>query len=291
MKLVSFAVSGRHASGRHSWGVVTDSGVIDMGRRLEGKYPTLRALLAADALPAAAAAAKGAKPDHALAEVALLPPIPEPDKIICLGNNYRAHVLEGGNKIPEHPQLFIRLANSLVGHEAPIIVPKISHELDYEVELAVVIGRGGRHIPKAEALAHVAGYTCFHDASVRDIQLKHCLDAGKNFLGTGPCGPWLVTSDEIADPGKLTLKTRLNGKELQNGNSSDLIFDIPTLIAYISGFTPLVPGDIISTGTPQGVGFTRKPPIFMKPGDVVEIEVEGIGVLRNPVIAEADIKS
>ena len=140
-------------------------------------------------------------------------------------------------------------------------------------------------------LAHVAGYTCFHDASVRDIQLTHSLDAGKNFIGTGPCGPWLVTRDEIADPAKLDLKTRLNGKELQNGNSSDLIFDIPTLIAYISSFTPLVPGDIISTGTPQGVGFTRKPPIWLKPGDVVEIEVEGIGVLRNPVVAEADLQS
>jgi 2-keto-4-pentenoate hydratase/2-oxohepta-3-ene-1,7-dioic acid hydratase in catechol pathway len=265
--------------------------VIDMGRRLGAKYPSLRALLAADAVPAAAEVARAAKPDHELSEIRLLPPIPDPDKIVCLGNNYRAHVLEGGNKIPEHPQLFIRLANSLVGHEAPIIVPKISSELDYEVELAVVIGRGGRHITKASALNHVAGYTCFHDASVRDIQLKHSLDAGKNFIGTGPCGPWLVTRDEIADPGKLGLKTRLNGKELQNGNSSDLIFDIPTLIAYISAFTPLVPGDIISTGTPQGVGFTRKPPIWLKPGDVVEIEVEGIGVLRNPVIAEADIPS
>ena len=286
MKLVSFTMSGGS-----SWGVATGTGVIDMGRRLGGRYPSLRALLTADAIPAAAEAARTAKPDHALSEIALLPPIPDPDKIICLGNNYRAHVLEGGNRIPEHPQLFIRLANSLVGHEAPIIVPKISHELDYEVELAVVIGRGGRHIPKASALEHVAGYTCFHDASVRDIQLTHSLDAGKNFIGTGPCGPWLVTRDEIADPGKLDLKTRLNGKELQNGNSSDLIFDIPTLIAYISSFTPLVPGDIISTGTPQGVGFTRKPPIWLKPGDVVEIEVEGIGVLRNPVVAEADLQS
>jgi len=286
MKLVSFTMSGGS-----SWGVATGTGVIDMGRRLGGRYPSLRALLAADAIPAAAEAARTAKPDHALSEIALLPPIPDPDKIICLGNNYRAHVLEGGNRIPEHPQLFIRLANSLVGHGAPIIVPKISRELDYEVELAVVIGRGGRHIPKARALAHVAGYTCFHDASVRDIQLTHSLDAGKNFIGTGPCGPWLVTRDEIADPAKLDLKTRLNGKELQNGNSSDLIFDIPTLIAYISSFTPLVPGDIISTGTPQGVGFTRKPPIWLKPGDVVEIEVEGIGVLRNPVVAEADLQS
>src|SRR5258708_177855 len=163
MKLVSFAMSGRA-----SWGVVTGTGVIDMGRRLGAEYPSLRALLAADAIAAVAEAARAAKPDHVLSEVRLLPPIPDPDKIICLGNNYRAHVLEGGNKIPEHPQLFIRLANSLVGHEAPIIVPKISHELDYEGELAVVIGRGGRHIAEARALAQAAGYTRVHRASARD---------------------------------------------------------------------------------------------------------------------------
>lgn len=282
MKLASFTMSGLS-----SWGVITDAGVIDMAARLG--LASLRAALADDALPAIAEIAATAGPDHEFAAVTLLPPIPAPDKIICLGNNYRAHVLEAGGKIPAHPQLFIRLANTLVGHEAPIIVPKISHELDYEVELAVVIGRGGRHIPVEHALAHAAGYTCFHDASVRDIQLQHSLDAGKNFLGTGPCGPWIVTSDEIPDPGRLALKTRINGTELQNGNSNDLIFDVPTLISYISSFTPLLPGDIISTGTPQGVGFTRKPPIFLKPGDVVEIEVEGIGVLRNPVIAEAEL--
>jgi 2-keto-4-pentenoate hydratase/2-oxohepta-3-ene-1,7-dioic acid hydratase in catechol pathway len=281
MKLASFTISGLS-----SWGVVTDAGVIDMAARLG--LASLRAALADDALPAIAEIAATAVPDHEFAAVTLLPPIPAPDKIICLGNNYRAHVLEAGGKIPAHPQLFIRLANTLVGHEAPIIVPKISRELDYEVELAVVIGRGGRHIPVERALAYAAGYTCFHDASVRDIQLQHSLDAGKNFPGTGPCGPWIVTSDEIPDPGRLALKTRINGTELQNGNSNDLIFDVPTLISYISSFTLLVPGDIISTGTPQGVGFTRKPPIFLKPGDVVEIEVEGIGVLRNPVIAEVE---
>lgn len=279
MRLASFTVSGLS-----SWGVIAGAGVVDMAARLG--FASLRAALADNALPAVAETVKAATPDHELSAVTLLPPIPVPDKIICLGNNYRAHVLEAGGKIPEHPQLFIRLANTLVGHEAPIIVPKISRELDYEVELAVVIGRGGRHIPVEHALEHAAGYTCFHDASVRDIQIRHSLDAGKNFPGTGPCGPWIVTADEIPDPSRLTLKTRINGTELQNGNSNDLIFDVPTLISYISSFTPLAPGDIISTGTPQGVGFTRKPPIFLRPGDVVEIEVEGIGVLRNPVIAE-----
>ena len=283
MRLASFVVSGRR-----SWGVVTESGVIDMQTRFDGRWPTLRAVLVGDGLGAVVKATRKAEPDHALADITWLPPVPDPEKIICLGNNYRAHVLEAGGKIPEHPSLFIRLANSMVGHEAPIILPRISHELDYEVELALIIGWGGRHIAKSDALQHVAGYTCFHDASVRDIQLGHSLDAGKNFVGTGPCGPWLATRDEIPDPGWLTLKTRLNGVELQNGNTNDLIFDVPTLIAYISSFTPLGPGDIISTGTPQGVGFTRKPPIFLKAGDVVEIEVEGIGVLRNPVVAEAE---
>ena len=281
MKLASFAISG-HVS----WGVVVEGSVIDMARRLGGRYQSLRSALAGNALAEIAAAARGAKADHALSAVKLLPPIPDPEKIICLGNNYRAHVLEAGGTIPEHPQLFIRLANTLVGHEGALIVPKISSELDYEVELAIVIGRPGRHVPRAQALAHVAGYTCFHDASVRDIQLKHSLDAGKNFFATGPCGPWIVTSDEIPDPGGLAVKTRINGRELQNGNTSDLIFDVPDIVAYVSSFTPLAPGDIIATGTPQGVGFTRKPPIWLKPGDVVEIEVEKIGVLRNPLVAE-----
>ena len=285
MRLASFALSGRS-----SWGVVVDDGVIDMGRGLAANFPSLRAVLGAEALGEVAEFARRTKPDYPLSGVTLLPPVPEPEKIICLGNNYRAHVLEAGGKVPEHPQIFIRLANTLVGHEGELVVPSISCELDYEVELAVVIGRAGRHVPVARALEHVAGYTCFHDASVRDIQFQHSLAAGKNFFATGPCGPWIVTRDEIPDPGRLTVKTRLNGREMQNGNTSDLIFDVPTVVAYVSSFTPLAPGDIIATGTPQGVGFTRKPPIWLKPGDVVEIEVENIGVLRNRVVAERDAR-
>ncbi|HXQ40738.1 MAG TPA: fumarylacetoacetate hydrolase family protein [Candidatus Udaeobacter sp.] len=285
MKLASFAVSGRS-----SWGVVTNDGVIDMGRRLAGRFPSLRAALGEEALGEVSALARQTKPDHHLSAVTLLPPIPDPEKIICLGNNYRAHVLEAGGKIPDHPQVFIRLANTLVGHEGDLVVPRISSQLDYEVELAIVIGRAGRHVPVARALDHVAGYTCFHDASVRDIQVQHSLAAGKNFFATGPCGPWIVTRDEIPEPGQLSVTTRLNGRELQNGNTSDLIFDVPAVTAYVSTFTPLAPGDIIATGTPQGVGFTRKPPIWMKPGDVVEVEVEKIGVLRNRVVAESDAR-
>jgi 2-keto-4-pentenoate hydratase/2-oxohepta-3-ene-1,7-dioic acid hydratase in catechol pathway len=272
--------------GRPSWGVVTERGIIDMARHLLD-LPTLRSALAAAAQGRIAAAARTAIPDFALDAVTLLPPIPDPEKIICFGNNYREHVLEAGLKIPEHPSLFVRLANTLVGHGGAIIVPRVSSDLDYETELALVIGRAGRHVPAAKAFDYIAGYTCFHDASVRDFQLKHSLDAGKNFIATGPCGPWIVTADEIPEPGKLNLRTRLNGVELQNGNTSDLIFDIPAIVAYISSFTPLTPGDIVATGTPQGVGFTRKPPIWLKAGDVVEIEVERIGVLRNPVRAES----
>jgi 2-keto-4-pentenoate hydratase/2-oxohepta-3-ene-1,7-dioic acid hydratase in catechol pathway len=285
MKLASFAVSGRS-----SWGVVANDGVIDMGRHLAGRFPSLRTALGEEALGEISALARRTKPDHLLSAVTLLPPVPDPEKIICLGNNYRAHVLEAGGRIPEHPQIFIRLANTLVGHEGDLVVPRISSELDYEVELAIVIGRAGRHVPVARALDHVAGYTCFHDTSVRDIQVQHSLAAGKNFFATGPCGPWIVTRDEIPEPGRLQVKTRLNGRELQNGNTSDLIFDVPTVTAYVSTITPLAPGDIIATGTPQGVGFTRKPPIWMKPGDVVEVEVEKIGVLRNRVVAERDAR-
>lgn len=284
MRLVSFM-----SPAGPSWGIATDRGVFDMGRRLGREYATLRAALAADATGTRVAVPPDGPADLTMAALALLPPVPDPEKIICLGNNYRAHVLEAGGEIPRHPSLFIRLANTLVPSGGALIVPKLSHELDYEVELAVVIGRGGRHIARDAALGHVAGYTCFHDASVRDVQLQHSLAAGKNFVGTGGCGPWIVTADEIPDPGHLNLWTRLNGVEMQNGNTSDLIFDVPAIIAYVSSFTPLSAGDIIATGTPQGVGFTRRPPVWLKPGDVVEVGVAQIGVLRNTVVAEADL--
>lgn len=285
MKLASYL-----HQGEPSWGLVVDGGIVDMRRRLP-ELADLRAVLTASALDGVAVAGKGAAADFALGEVTFLPPIPQPDKIICFGNNYREHVLEAGLQIPKHPSWFVRLANTLVGHEGAIIVPRVSSDLDYEVELAIVIGRAARHVAPARALEYIAGYTCFHDASVRDYQLQHCLDAGKNFFATGPCGPWIVTADEIPEPGRLNLRTRLNGVELQNGNTADLIFDVPTIVSYLSSITPLLPGDIIATGTPQGVGFTRKPPVWLKPGDVVEIEIERIGILRNRVTAEPDGKS
>jgi 2-keto-4-pentenoate hydratase/2-oxohepta-3-ene-1,7-dioic acid hydratase in catechol pathway len=282
MKLMSFATSGRS-----SYGAVVGDGVVDLGRRLGDRFPSLRAAIAGGALDRAAAEVSGAAPDIALSQVTLLPPITDPDKIICAGRNYRAHAAEAGGPPPENPQVFLRLVNTLVAHNQPMVCPKISGDFDYEGELALIIGKPGRHIAKSDALSHVFGYTCFNDGSIRDIQFKHSIAAGKNFHATGGFGPWIVTADEIPDPTRLRLVTRLNGKEVQQTGIDDLIFDIPTLISYCSDWTPLVAGDVISTGTPEGVGFARKPPLWMKPGDVVEVEIDGgLGILRNPIIAE-----
>jgi len=283
MKLISFV-----ASGRTSYGAVVRDGVIDLGRRLGDRYPTLRAAIAGGALDRTAAEGGAASPDMALSQVTLLPPITDPDKIICAGRNYRAHAAEAGGPPPENPQVFLRLVNTLVAHDQPMVCPKMSGDFDYEGELALIIGRSGRHIAKSDALSHVFGYTCFNDGSIRDIQFKHSIAAGKNFHATGGFGPWIVTADEIPDPTRLRLVTLLNGNEVPHTGIDDLILDIPTLISYCSDWTPLVAGDVISTGTPEGVGFARKPPLWMKPGDVVEVEIDGgLGILRNPIIAES----
>ncbi len=231
MKLISF----KH--GEDGWGVVRDDGVVDM----TGLYPTLRAALASDALASVASAAQGRTADFALADVHLLPPVPDPGKVICIGLNYGAHLAEGGDAPPAFPSLFTRFADTLVAQGDPMIVPRVSSELDYECELALVIGRPGRHIAAAEAMHHVAGYACFNDGSVRDYQLRHSLPAGKNFHASAGFGPWLVTADEIPEPGRLSLRTLLNGVEVQHGNTSDLIFDIPTIIAYVSASRRLPP--------------------------------------------------
>jgi 2-keto-4-pentenoate hydratase/2-oxohepta-3-ene-1,7-dioic acid hydratase in catechol pathway len=282
MKLASFTVSGRA-----SYGLIADGGIVDLGARLGSRYPTLRAAIAGDALGEIARAA-GTKPDLPLAQATLLPPIPAPDKIVCIGLNYRAHAAEAGLKVPEHPSLFLRLNNTLVPHGGALVRPSVSSDIDYEGELAVVIGRGGRHIAAAQALDHVAGYACFNDGSLRDYQRQHSVAVGKNFVATGGFGPWLVTADEIPDPSQLILTTRLNGTQVQRGETADMIFSVPQIIAYVSAFTRLEPGDVISTGTPPGVGMARKPPLWLKPGDVVEVEISRIGVLRNAVAAETN---
>lgn len=278
MKLASFT-----SAGRASYGAVVGDKVHDLGKTLGDRYPTLRRAIEAGAIrPDVALQA----PAIALGEVTLRPPIPDPDKIICIGLNYRAHAAEGGFALPEHPSLFARLTNTLVASGASMILPKMSSDFDYEGELAIVIGKGGRHIAAPDAAKHIFGYACFNDGSLRDIQFKHSLTAGKNFPATGGFGPWITTADEVPDPAKLTLITRLNGKEVQRKGVDDLIFDVPTIVSYVSRWTELVPGDVIATGTPEGVGFARKPPLWMRAGDTIEVEISGLGVLRNPIVAE-----
>jgi 2-keto-4-pentenoate hydratase/2-oxohepta-3-ene-1,7-dioic acid hydratase in catechol pathway len=256
-----------------------------LNQRLGGRYAGLRDAIAAGALAEIKKAVEGAKPDHALAEIRWLPAIPNPERILCAGINYRSHAAETGRELPKQPSMFIRLTDTLVGHEGEMIRPSVSQQFDFEGELAVVIGRGGRHIPVDRALDHVAGYTCFVDGSVRDFQ-KFSVTSGKNFPGTGPLGPWIVTTDEIPDPTQLTLSTRLNGQEMQHSGTDLLIYSVPQIIAFCSDFTTLAPGDVIATGTPEGVGHRRNPPLWMKSGDVLEVEISGIGTLRSRVVDE-----
>lgn len=282
MKLVSF-----FKAGRPGYGVVRNEGVIDLTRRLGDRAPTLRALLAAGLLSEAACIVAEESPDLSLSDLAFAPVIPDPDKIICVGLNYRDHVQETGRTQTEKPLLFARWAGSQVGHGQGLVRPAVSERFDYEGELAVVIGKRGRHITPADALGHVAGYSCYNDGSVRDWQ-AHTSQylPGKTFFGTGAFGPWLVTADEIPDPSVLTLETRFNGIVVQHTTADLMITGIPALISYCSTILPLEPGDVLVTGTPGGVGAKRSPPLWMKPGDVVEVEIPRVGLLRNTVVDE-----
>ena len=278
MRLASYVIDGRPA-----FGVVIGDGVVTLSGRT--KYQTLREVLNAGALNEIKQAAHGKSADHKLSELRFLPAIPDPEKILCAGINYRSHAAETGRDLPKAPSMFLRFVDTLVGHDGEMIRPKVSECFDFEGELAIVIGRGGRHIKPERALDHVAGYTCFVDGSVRDYQ-KFSVTSGKNFPATGPLGPWIVTTDEITDPARLMLTTRLNGQEVQKSATDLLIYSVPQIIAFCSEFTPLVPGDVIATGTPEGVGHRRNPPLWMKPGDVLEVEISGIGTLRNRVVDE-----
>jgi 2-keto-4-pentenoate hydratase/2-oxohepta-3-ene-1,7-dioic acid hydratase in catechol pathway len=280
MKLASYL-----ADGKPAFGVVIGDGVVTMNERLKGRHATLREALAGGALDEIRAAAQGAKPDRKLADLRFLPAIPNPEKILCVGINYKSHAAEHGQEAPKLPNIFTRFVNTLVAHEGEMIRPKVSTSFDFEGELAVIIGRGGRHIKPENALEHVAGYSCFCDATVRDFT-KYSLVASKNFYGTGPLGPWIVTADEIPDPTRLTLTTRLNGTEMQHSGTDMLIHSIPAIIAFCSVFTPLTAGDVIATGTPDGIGAKRNPPVWMKAGDVLEVEISGIGTLRNKIADE-----
>ncbi|MBM3486826.1 MAG: fumarylacetoacetate hydrolase family protein [Alphaproteobacteria bacterium] len=274
-------------SGRDTYGVVTGDGVCDVGKRLGQRFPDLKAVIVAGALDEVAKAATGQAPDAKLTDITFLPVIGNPGKILMAGVNYHAHRAEMGRNDSTHPTIFARWPDSQVGHNQPMIRPRESDKFDYEGELAVVIGRRGHRIAKERALDYICGYACYNDGSIRDWQ-RHTSQwtPGKNWPGTGAFGPWMVTADEIKDPTKLTLITRLNGQEMQHATTDLLIFDIPTLINYCSTFVPLMPGDVIVTGTPGGVGFARNPPVFMKAGDVVEVDISSVGVLRSPIKAE-----
>ena len=279
MKLVSFI-----QDGQARYGLIQGEAYVAPSAGFLARFPDLKAVLAANALAELQADVQQGGQHVAPAQVQAQAVIPAPGKVICVGLNYKTHVAETKRPDSEHPSLFLRFADSLAAHGDEVLRPEFSERFDWEGELAFVIGKGGRHIAAEEAFDHIAGYTCFNDVSVRDWQRHtHQFTPGKNFPGTGPLGPFLLTRDEVPDVTQLSLQTRLNGQVVQNASLADLIFDIPTIVAYVSRFTPLSPGDVIATGTPGGVGDRREPPLYMKEGDVVEVEITGLGVLRNRI--------
>jgi 2-keto-4-pentenoate hydratase/2-oxohepta-3-ene-1,7-dioic acid hydratase in catechol pathway len=270
---------------QRGYGVVVGDVIADASAALGDRFTDLDSILHAGAF-AELHEASATAATLALEEVQLLPPIVGP-RIFCIGINYRSHRDEMGRDASEHPTVFVRFPSSVVGHGAPLLRPLASDRFDYEGELAVVIGRPGRRIERENALEHVAGYSCFNDGSIRDYQ-RHTsqFTAGKNFDRSGSFGPWLVTADEVGDPSALTLTTRLNGEVMQQSTTDLLIFDVPEVIAYLSEFTELHPGDVIATGTPGGVGVARDPAVFMQPGDTIEVEISDIGLLCNEIVQE-----
>lgn len=284
MKLLSFILEGRE-----TWGAVVGDGVVDLGRS-QTQYSTLADYIASGRYLHAAEQIEGRAIDAKLSDITYLPVIPRPEKIVCALRNYMDQAqFEAGQPrdTSEQPPIFLRVWRSQSAHGQPIIQPRVSGSLDWEGEMAVIIGKGGRDIPEAQAFGHVAGYACYNDASVRDWQ-THAkqIASGKNFESTGGFGPWMVTADEIAPNRQLQIEVRLNGEVVQSGHTGYMIFGIPKLINYASTIFTLSPGDVIVTGTPAGVGWTRTPPRFMKPGDVCEVEIEAIGTLRNPIAAQ-----
>jgi 2-keto-4-pentenoate hydratase/2-oxohepta-3-ene-1,7-dioic acid hydratase in catechol pathway len=271
-------------AGKPGWGPIDGDAVVDLSGSAPGAID-LRAAMTAGLDLKGASTGGTALP---LADVTFLPVIPNPDKVICVGLNYATHIAETGREPPGHPVLFTRYPQTHVGHDQAMVRPAASEKFDFEGELAVVIGKPGWHVAKEEALDIVAGYTCFNDGTIRDYQ-RHTgqFTPGKNFRGSGAMGPWLVTTDAIPDPSALTLITRLNGEVMQQAQTDDLVFGVADIIAYVTTFLELYPGDVIATGTTGGVGAFRKPPLWMKAGDRVEVEISAIGTLSNPVEDEA----
>jgi len=285
MKLVSF-----EQAGKIHYGAVKNGRVIDLSARLGGQYPDIISFIAHDGKHVAQSIVAESNGDFDYDQLNLLSVIPNPGKILCVGLNYHDHVTEANNaignrKAPDRAMIFARWPESLTGHRKPILRPKVSQMLDWEAELLVVIGKPtGRYVPKNKVLDYIFGYACFNEACLRDYQ-RHSsqINPGKNFEKTGASGPWMVTADEITDPMNLNIEMRLNGVVMQKANTSQMIHSIEATIEYITEWMPLQPGDVIATGTMGGVGFARTPPIFMKPGDIAEIEIEKIGILRNHI--------
>jgi 2-keto-4-pentenoate hydratase/2-oxohepta-3-ene-1,7-dioic acid hydratase in catechol pathway len=287
MKFVSYRMGGQ---GRY--GVVQGKGVYDLAQRFGARLPDLRAFIGApDWRQLAQQALAGGKPDHAYDSLELTSVIPNPEKIVCVALNFHDHVAEanahlpGGREAPKYPMCFARFPDTLTGHRADIVRPRVSTQLDYEAELLVVIGQTTpKYVSKADALNYVFGYSALNEGSVRDYQFHtRQLTPGKNFEWSGSSGPWIVTADEVPDPQQLDIEFRLNGERLQYANTRDMIFGVADLIAYVTQWLPLKPGDLIGAGTMGGVGFTRKPPIFMKPGDRAEVIISGVGTLSNGI--------
>jgi 2-keto-4-pentenoate hydratase/2-oxohepta-3-ene-1,7-dioic acid hydratase in catechol pathway len=285
-RLATYSIGGRTA-----YGAVLDGGMVDLSVRFGKDFPTLREVVAAGALTRLAEDAVSRSPDHALDAITWLPPIPQAEKIICIGVNYpdRNAEYKDGSDAPKYPSMFMRTPRSFVGHNTPLVRPRASAQLDYEGEVVIVIGKAGRHIPERAALDHIAAITLCNEGTIRDW-LRHAkfnVTQGKNFDSTGSLGPWLIPYVAEAQIADIRLTTRVNGEIRQDDRTSRLIFSFRYLINYISTFATLVPGDIIVTGTPTGAGVRFDPPRYLKPGDVVEVEAEGIGILRNGVVDEA----
>ena len=285
MKLLSYV-----ANGNACYGAVAGSGVVDLGARLGRDFPSLRDLIAGDGFGCAAEIAARTAPDVALAEIRFLPPLPNAEKILCVGVNYgnRNAEYKDGSDQPNYPSLFPRFPGSLVGHREALLRPPESPQLDYEGEIAIVIGKGGRRIPEESAEDHIAGLTIINEGTIRDWTRhgKFNVTQGKNWDSSGAIGPWIVTADEFNDYGDLTVTTRVNGEVRQNDTTANLLFPFRYLLRYISTWTTLKPGDVISTGTPVGSGARFDPPRYLKPGDTVEVEVSGVGTLANTVADE-----
>ena len=281
MKLVSFS-----RLGKARFGAVVKDGVIDLTGKLDPDVNTIKELISLHMEDQAEEFIAGKNKDLSFSDIIFLPVIPDPEKIMCVGSNYLEHKKETGRPDVDNPTIFTRFADSQVAHMQPMIKPDNSDRFDYEAEMAIIIGKGGRFISEDEALSHIAGYACYNDGSIRNYQ-RHTSQytPGKTFPGTGGFGPYMVTPSEVGDYRKLPIELRLNGNIMQKATLADLIFPIPRLISYISEFTALSSGDVIVTGTPGGVGDKRNPPVYMVPGDIVEVDIGMLGVLRNPIIA------